>query len=233
MLKINDRIGIPESTTSGIDSLDKCLNRQHYLSYHKKISYRYNSRGFRDDEWPDDLSDVIWCVGDSFTVGIGQPFEETWPHLLQQKTGKRCLNVGENGCANDTIAMRIQEIYRLYNPKLIVVMWSYLSRRYVNNENVGFDKNDFGNKEDMENFTKNFKAVNELPVPIINTIIPKALASTDIFNQIIKKNIGGSTCELTSVEQLDWARDYHHFDIKTSEQVVDLIYRKSFDFGPK
>jgi hypothetical protein len=211
MLKINDRIGIPESTTSGIDSLDKCLNRQHYLSYNKRISYRYNSRGFRDDEWPDDLSDVIWCVGDSFTVGIGQPFEETWPHLLQQKTGKRCLNVGENGCANDTIAMRIQEIYRLYNPKLIVVMWSYLSRRYV----------------------KNFKAVNELPVPIINTIIPKALASTNIFNQIIKKNVGVNSCELISVEQLDWARDYHHFDIKTSEQVVDLIYRKSFDFGPK
>jgi hypothetical protein len=93
VLKIKNRIGIPESKNSGMDTLEKCLDKDHYLSYTKDISYRYNSRGFRDHEWPEDLSDVIWCVGDSFTVGIGQPFEETWPNILQKQIGMRCLNL--------------------------------------------------------------------------------------------------------------------------------------------
>ena len=129
MLKIRNRMGIPESKNSGMDTLEECHDKDHYLSYTKDISYRYNSRGFRDHEWPEDLSDVVWCVGDSFTVGVGQPFEETWPQLLGKKLGKTCLNIGEDGCANDTMALRIQEICKLHSPKLVVVMWSYFARR--------------------------------------------------------------------------------------------------------
>jgi len=77
MLRVENKIGIPESKATGMDTLELCLNKEYFKSYTKQISYRYNSKGFRDDEWPEDLSDVIWCVGDSFTVGIGQPFEET------------------------------------------------------------------------------------------------------------------------------------------------------------
>ena len=51
--------------------------------------------------------------GDSFTAGIGQPQEETWPQLLQKKIGKRCLNLGEDGCSNDTIYLRIKKIVEL------------------------------------------------------------------------------------------------------------------------
>ena len=157
MLRVTKMIGVPESKTSGIDSIEFCDNPVHFKSYPKAISYRYNSRGFRDREWPEDLSDVIWCVGDSFTVGLGQPFEETWPYLLEKKSGKRCLNLGENGCSNDTIALRTLEIYKLYNPKLVVIMWSFLARRRIGDVNVHHDQNDFGDKEDIANFVKNYK----------------------------------------------------------------------------
>ena len=167
-------MGIPESKNSGIDTLEECRDKDHFLSYTKDISYRYNSKGFRDHEWPEDLSDVVWCVGDSFTVGIGQPFEETWPQVLEKKIGKRCINLGEDGCSNDTMSLRIQEICKLYKPKLIVVMWSYFSRRRVNGKNRMCDKKDFGNQEDLENFSKNFKIVNELPTSIVNLLIPYA-----------------------------------------------------------
>lgn len=223
MLEIKNRIGLPESKTKAPDTLDTCLDKKHYLSYEKDISYKYNSKGFRDHEWPDDLSDVIWCVGDSFTVGIGQPFAETWPQILQEKTKKRCINLGEDGCSNDTMTLRIQEIYKLHNPKLIVVMWSYLARRRVNGENVSHDKDDFGNKEDMENFIKNFKIVNELPISVINTIVPNAYTRNDSINHFIKKITGNISWKLTPVQQLDWARDHVHFDIKTSQNIVDRI----------
>ena len=215
-------MGIPDSKNSGMDTLEKCLDKDHYLSYTKDISYRYNSRGFRDHEWPEDLSDVVWCVGDSFTVGIGQPFEETWPQVLGNKTGKRCINLGEDACSNDTMSLRSQEICKLYNPKLIVVMWSYFQRRRINNKNVHHDKTHFGNKEDMENFAKNFKIVNELPTNIINLLVPLAFNDVKSLKEKYKNTI------LT--RNIDYARDHHHFDIKTSIAVSGLIIKKIIEF---
>jgi hypothetical protein len=222
VLKIKNRIGINKSwewtVTSGLDSPKECLDKDHFQNYPKKITYKYNANGFRDDEWPEDLSDVIWCVGDSFTVGIGQPFEETWPKLLQKKLGGRCLNLGEDGCSNDTIALRIKEIFKLHNPRLIVVMWSYLARRRIDGENVFHDKNDFGDDKDLVNFSKNFKIVNDLSTNIINLLIPFGFNNMKLLEKKYKN--------LIFTQQLDYARDHHHFDIKTSELVTDLIIEK-------
>ena len=210
----------------GIDSLELCKDRQHFLNYSKKITYEYNSKGFRDKEWPETLSDVIWCVGDSFTVGVGQPAEETWPQLLEKKIGKRCINLGEDACSNDTISLRVKNIYDLYKPKLIIVMWSYFHRRRIDNENVHFDKTDFSPKSDLKNFIKNCKKISKLKTKIIQTIIPNAFLDSQIFNYLLNK------FKILNFPQLDYARDYHHFDIKTSEHLVNLLIKKinEFDF---
>ena len=218
MLEIRNKIGIKEDTTSGIDCLELAMDKEHFLNYPKKITYRYNSRGFRDNEWPEDLSNVIWCVGDSFTVGIGQPFEDTWPQVLGSKLNRTCLNIGEQGCSNDTIALRIKEIYKLYNPTLIVVMWSYLSRRRINGVNRDHDKNDFGMERDLANFSKNFKKVNELPTTFVNLTIPYAFDDMTV----LKKNYP----DLITTRQLDYARDHCHFGSKTSTGVCGLIVKK-------
>ena len=233
MLEIPNRMGIPESGNSGIDTLELCFDKKHYLSYPKDISYRYNSRGFRDNEWPEDLTDVIWCVGDSFTVGIGQPFQETWPQVLEKKTGQRCLNLGEDACSNDTISLRIQEICKLHNPKLIVVMWSYLHRRRVKKAdgtfwNAHHDQNDFGLDRDMENFSNNFQAVNKLPTNVINLLIP------DAFDGDVKP-IREKYKNIILTRKLYYARDHHHFDVKTSNILSQLIIKQinEFDKTPK
>jgi|TARA_R110000803_G_scaffold47123_2_gene98525 hypothetical protein len=218
MLKIRNRTNIKNSIISGMDCPELCLDKEHFRNYPKKISYKYNTNGFRDHEWPTDLSDVIWCVGDSFTVGIGQPFEETWPNLLQKKLNKRCLNLGEDGCSNDTMALRIKEICKLHNPKLIVVMWSYLARRRRNNKDIDHDKNDFGDDMDLVNFSKNFKIANESSTNILNLLIPFAFDGIDSLKEKYK--------DLIIIPQLDYARDRHHFDIMTSYYVTELIKRK-------
>ena len=222
----------------GIDSLELCKDRQHFLNYSKKITYEYNSKGFRDKEWPETLSDVIWCVGDSFTVGVGQPAEETWPQLLEKKIGKRCINLGEDACSNDTISLRVKNIYDLYKPKLIIVMWGYLHRRRINNKDVHFDKNNFGRTEDLKNFNKNFTEVNNLNCKIINLLIPNTLAVDSKVNDfelttyILKKaNFKDNDIKkINIIPQLDYARDYHHFDTKTSEYIVNLLIKKIKDF---
>ena len=114
---------------SGMDSPEECMNKLHFARYPHKVIYNYNSRGFRDREWPDNLQDAIWCIGDSFTVGLGAPIEHTWPYLLEQRTGQRTINVSMDGAANDWISRRTVDIIKEIDPKKIIVHWSYLQRR--------------------------------------------------------------------------------------------------------
>ena len=44
------------------------------------ITYKFNSHGFRCDEF--DSQDCIVCLGCSYTIGIGLPLAATWPQLI-------------------------------------------------------------------------------------------------------------------------------------------------------
>ena len=117
---------------SGLDTFSNCRNKNHFLSYPYNVTYSYNSRGFRDQEWPDtmqELRDAIWCIGDSFTVGIGSPLEHTWPYRLSKLTNRRTINVSMDGASNEWIARITQNIVEAVDPKQVVIMWSYTHRR--------------------------------------------------------------------------------------------------------
>ena len=116
---------------SGIDSIEHCLNKDHFQSYPYSIEYVYNSRGYRDAEWPDTLDELkraIWCFGDSFTVGVGQALEHTWPQVLSKKLNRRIINVSMDGASNDWIYRKINRIIEIIDPMIIVVLWSYTHR---------------------------------------------------------------------------------------------------------
>lgn len=111
------------------DDLWSCWDRWHYLQYPHKISYQFNSRGFRDQEWPDDLKNAVWCVGDSITVGIGSPLEHTWPKQLSKLSGYRTINLGLRGANNRAIAEMANTVLREVQPKNMIIVWSFLERR--------------------------------------------------------------------------------------------------------
>ena len=121
------------STQAGIDSPEQCLDINHYKSYPWPVVYEYNSRGYRDTEWPQDLSNAIWCFGDSFTVGLGSTHSHIWPQQLQKQTGIRTINIGMNGASNNWIARKICEFSESdIRPRAIAIHWSYLHRRETN-----------------------------------------------------------------------------------------------------
>ena len=117
-------------------------------------------------------------------------------------------------------------------------MWSYFSRRRINDQNVQYDKNNFGFKEDSINFVKHFKIVDSLSTNIVHLLIPGALIdfnnySKKIFYEYVTRYNTLSKEQAKKIliyNQLDRARDYHHFDIKTSEYVCDLIIKKINNF---
>ncbi len=145
---------------SGIDSLNECRDKNHFLSYPHNITYNYNSRGFRDQEWPNtmqELQDAVWCIGDSFTVGIGSPLEHTWPYILSNLVNRRTINVSMDGASNEWITRVTQNIVNVIKPKHVVIMWSYTHRREHSNTLLSDeDRRLFAVDSTLENDRKNF-----------------------------------------------------------------------------
>jgi hypothetical protein len=117
---------------SGIDSPEYCRNKIWFDQYPYTIDYQYNNRGYRDVKWPENINDLkssIWCVGDSFTVGIGSPVEHNWPNVLKTLTKTNTINVSLDGASNNWIARKTIGILKEIAPKNIIIHWSYISRR--------------------------------------------------------------------------------------------------------
>jgi hypothetical protein len=116
---------------SGSDHHDYCLDQLHFKNYPHSVTYNYNSRGFRDTEWPEshvELANSVWCIGDSFTVGIGSPLTHTWVNILQSRLGQRCINVSLDGASNAWIARKALQVLEVVQPRLMILHWSYVQR---------------------------------------------------------------------------------------------------------
>lgn len=136
MLILKDLI-LPETADqrllyTGIDSATYCIDLAHFNEYPFTVSYEYNSRGFRDREWPgniDDLANAVWCLGDSFTVGLGVPWAHTWPQQLERTSPVVTINVSMDGASNDWLARTAIKIFEAIGPVRMAIMWSFLHRR--------------------------------------------------------------------------------------------------------
>ncbi len=163
------------------------VNKKYFKNYPYPIEYVYNSRGFRDAEWPesvDELRNAIWCIGDSFTVGLGSPLAHTWPYLLQQQSGRRCINVSMDGASNEWIVRKTQRLIEEINPTAIVIMWSYTNRREKNDNSLSDEDRriHIGTTNDLKNII-NFKSCIDSVSHsnIIHTAIPNAYDSQNLF----------------------------------------------------
>jgi hypothetical protein len=218
-----------------IDSRAYCVDIAHFLSYTKVVYYTYNERGFRDDPWPETVNNDIWCLGDSFTVGLGQPYEEIWPRLIQQKTDSRVFNISLNGGSNDWISRKTQHILEHANPKYIFIQWSYLHRRespnqdlidedrrlhYVSNGAVDPEKD----QRDIDNFLKNVKPL--LASNIVHSFVPQFADTKEVENKIYEHLTELGANFFPQLEVLDRARDGHHYDILTSQNYANEYWNR-------
>jgi hypothetical protein len=270
-----------------MDCLAECKDKNHFRQYPDPVVYQYNSRGFRDAEWPDDLKNSIWCVGDSFTVGLGTPFEYIWPQVLQKKTRKRTINLSMDGASNNWMARRAADVLTIVQPSTMIFMWSYVERREddfnlvlqqkwesfylqvrdpswpsVNriedfaqlpyeirqelrtqhvcgpylaisedlssiapqhniDELLRMQLPDATDSDHERNFTECLKILSDANVctKLIHTFIPD-FATVNQHQYLAQLN---TNAVIPPFPILDWARDHHHFDRKTSDWLVTQL----------
>jgi hypothetical protein len=124
---------------------------QYNFKFPYKVNYQFNSRGYRDSEWPnslDQLKSAVWCLGDSATTGIGSPWQHTWPQMLSQAWNQRTINVSLIAAGNDFIERKCIELLDQIGPEYIVICWSFLWRRDMPEP----DKIAFVTKETQKNW---------------------------------------------------------------------------------
>ena len=180
---------------SGIDSYAECHDKKHFKSYPHKVEYRYNSRGFRDTEWPEtleELKECIWCFGDSFTVGIGSPIDHIWPNILQNKINCRCINISMDGASNNWIARKAARVLTEISPKYIVIHWSFFTRDEDTNNNLSDEArrlvtiNDLSDKGLINHFKKSVDIIenNKRNCKVIHSFIPES-THIKFHNQVL------------------------------------------------
>ena len=170
---------------SGIDSPELCSDARHFESYPHKVEYRYNSRGYRDQEWPESreqLKNSIWCLGDSFTVGVGSAVSHTWPYVLQQVTDTRTINVSMDGASNSWIQRQAVAVCQHIQPKFMIIHWSYITRGELLNDDLDDEQRRMHYSSELIDTTRamsNFKRLvfdleaNKGHTRIIHSFIPK------------------------------------------------------------
>jgi hypothetical protein len=200
----------------GLDTLQECKDKIWFENFPHTVSYDYNSRGFRDHEWPEDLKNAVWCIGDSFTVGVGSIFQHTWPNLLAKEIPQRVINVSLNGASNDFISRMSKIIKAEVDPFAIIHQWSYIHRRELSkNVQVWYDNSD--PLEDVENFIQNIKSTNDKNN--IHSLIPFFEPEENFARIRLRKEKISNV--IYDNRQLDFARDYHHYDIITARKYIN------------
>ena len=207
---------------SGIDDPNQCLDKKHFESYPHDVTYHYNSRGFRDAEWPSlssELAAAVWCVGDSFTVGLGSPLAHTWPNILQQQSQCRTINVSMDGASNNWIARHSSKILTTINPKILIIHWSYLHRR------EGLTAL---NSNSKKSFLIHYEKVKDPSWPLSTQIGQFSLLPAHVQHELLNSHDTSWRDELSDEELKLWHIDSEiHNDIANTIDCIDLVDQHS------
>jgi len=99
--------------------------------------YKFNSLGFRGEEYNSRAKKKIFVIGDSETFGLGLNIEEAWPYRFKEKYAKKysykiksvnVMNFGVAAVSNDFIARTILSQCKRVKPDLLIVLFTYVDR---------------------------------------------------------------------------------------------------------
>ena len=104
------------------------------------IDYRFNSYGFRDEEFKKDKQSIV-CIGGSQSFGVGVALENTWPYLMGQLLGIKTYNLSIPAGSMDAVYRVLSQWLPEIDPLAVCVVEPPHARRelftLVNHHNVG------------------------------------------------------------------------------------------------
>ena len=196
----------------------------------RQFTYKFNSHGFRSEEFNNDNS--IMFFGCSNTVGIGLPVEDTWAYMVAQNLNLKCFNLGI-GATGPDVSFRLANHYiPQIKPNIVVYAEPHPSRFAL----VGVDdiyqfsthgivshniiSMKYNETKKFDNFYEQW-ILNEENIKLNS--VKHRLAIQALCQQYnIKFAFAESYSELAPID-LDFARDLMHPGVESNKIFAELI----------
>lgn len=213
-------------TENQLQQVEKLLHttKQQFLEYPDKITYKFNSRGFRDDEWPNELESLKqcnFCIGDSNVIGVGLPREHTYINIVNQYSKNKFINCGKSSAYNyHWNLLNSLEIIKVINPKYLIIHWSPFYKTSWGR--TAFRDLFFGNRKDMNKF---IECIDQIELykgntQVIHVFNPLYHDFYNFFNRI------DTNINHVIFEKKDLARDGVHYGKLTHADLAEKICKK-------
>ena len=186
----------------------------------RKFTYKFNSHGFRCDEFR--RVDNIAFFGCSFTCGIGLPLENTWAYHVSNNLKLKNFNLGIGSTGADTSFKLANHYIHQIQPKLVVYLEPPPGRFSINsaifnhvcNLNVGNTDSKF---KDFYNHWLSNPENSNLDY-LKNKLAIEALCHRNKIKFVY------AHCD--EMHKIDLARDLAHPGIKSNLEFAELILRR-------
>lgn len=207
--------------TLGHDSAEHCFNSNYFSTYPYPIQYKFNEIGYRTNSVNEFAGNEILAIGDSFTLGLGVTEQHTWPAQLSALMHYPVLNFSLNGASNDWMARKTQQLLQWFQPRAIVVHYTFSHRRERAHANWTDDERTecepfYSDQENFDNWRSNFDYFSSLNLPVIHSFITnwhnQSVDYTQLPGKIIKPTV-----------KVDLARDGFHYGVKTNRELAQQI----------
>ena len=208
------------------ENLEK--NRDQLEKYNwidRYFTYKFNSHGFRSEEFSCD--DSIMFFGCSHTVGIGLPLEDTWAYQIAQSVNLKRFNLSIGATGPDTAFRLANHYIPQIKPKIVVYVEPPPGRfALVSADNNIYDFNFFNGivyspLSQFKNFYEHWISLEENLE--IHSLKHK-LAIQALCQQYNIKFVFAESD--TEMEVLDYARDLSHSGIESNKYFAEIILNR-------
>lgn len=180
------------------------------------IEYKFNSSGFRDEEF--DQRPNCLAIGCSFTEGVGLNKDQTWPTKLTNLIGMHVWNLGVGGAATDTCFRMTDHYIKILNPKTVFLLVPPPARVELHTDN--------GVRSYLVTDT-------DIPAGIKEWFLYEGNSTINRYKNILairqicadaNVNLIIEDCCHTEYDG-DLARDLMHYGEKTQDSIANLFYK--------
>lgn len=224
-LEFNQTVKIPyysnmRCSTLGLDSEEHCFDRKFFNQF-GPVDYQFNEIGYRTESVTKFTGSEILAIGDSFTLGLGVNYQDTWPVQLSKLINYPVLNFSLNGGSNDWMARKTAQLLRWFKPRAVVVHYTFSHRRECNNSDWFDDERTeceplYSDLENLQNWRSAFDYFSGLAIPVVHSFItdwhPEYVSYQELGTNVI--------CPITKI---DLARDSFHYGANTHRLLAEKI----------
>jgi hypothetical protein len=189
----------------------------------QSITYRFNSEGFRGEEFSTAECLTFGC---SFTMGTGINEDQTWPVQFSKLTRYSVANLGLAGSSNDTAVRLAVHYIPKFKPKMAIWLQTDSHRIEVVNEHTKISDNILAGDIQQGPYRNDYYLKQWFASDINQDL--NLLKNTSVFRQVCAENqVQCIIIPRNNVFFIDRARDLQHpgpdSNKKLAEEIVRLV----------